>query len=96
MNDDIFKAMAQSIIDGESEEAAELAQKSIEQDIDPLDAINKGFILGVNTSVINSVWKRFLPELVMAGEDEICNRGLEPELTGAGTSARLANLIANC
>jgi len=48
VNDDIFKAMAQSIIDGESEEAAELAQKSIEQDIDPLDAINKGFILGVN------------------------------------------------
>jgi len=47
MNEQIYSAMAQSIIDGESEEAEKLANQSIELGIDPLDAINRGFVLGV-------------------------------------------------
>ena len=42
--EDLFKEMAQSITDGEAEKAAELAKQSIAQGIDPLDAINKGFV----------------------------------------------------
>ena len=48
MNDQIFKSMAQSIIDGEAEEAEKLALQAIELGIDPLDAINKGFVVGVD------------------------------------------------
>ena len=48
MNENLFNAMAQSVIDGEDEDAAMLAQQAIDQGIDPLDAINKGFSVGVN------------------------------------------------
>ena len=44
----LFKDMAQSIIDGDSDASVELAQKSIEMNIPPLDAITKGFVVGVN------------------------------------------------
>ena len=44
----LFKDMAQSIIDGDSDVSTELAQKSIEVGIPPLDAITKGFVVGVN------------------------------------------------
>jgi methanogenic corrinoid protein MtbC1 len=37
---ELFQAMAQSIIDGETEVAEQLAQQAIEQGIEPLDAIN--------------------------------------------------------
>jgi methanogenic corrinoid protein MtbC1 len=46
--EDLFKAMAQSITDGESEIAADLAKQSVEMGMDPLEAINKGFVAGVN------------------------------------------------
>ena len=48
MNEQIFKSMTQSIIDGEAEEAEKLAMQAIELGIDPLDAINKGFVVGVD------------------------------------------------
>ncbi len=48
MSEQMNSAMAQSIIDGESEEAEKLANQSIELGIDPLDAINQGFVLGVD------------------------------------------------
>jgi trimethylamine corrinoid protein len=48
MSNDLFQAMAQSILDGEPEEAERLAQEALAQGIEPLDAINKGFVIGVN------------------------------------------------
>ena len=48
MSDELFKQMAQSIIDGDSDVSVELAQKSIDLSIPPLDAITKGFVVGVN------------------------------------------------
>jgi methanogenic corrinoid protein MtbC1 len=44
--EELYKQMAQSIIDGESELAVELAQKSIELNMHPLDTITKGFVIG--------------------------------------------------
>jgi corrinoid protein of di/trimethylamine methyltransferase len=87
VNDDLFKKMAQSIIDGEDELAAELASQAIEKDIDPLDAINKGFVLGVNhVGDEFSCGNAFLPELVMAGEAmKSAISVLEPELERRGT-----------
>lgn len=87
MHEKLFQDMAQSIIDGEKELAAELAQQSIDFDIDPLDAINKGFVLGVNhVGEEFSCGNAFLPELVMAGEAMKAAIGvLEPELNRRGT-----------
>lgn len=87
MNENLFQKMTQSIIDGEDEIAAELARESIELGIDPLDAINKGFVVGVN-HVGNefSCGNAFLPELVMAGEAmKAAVAVLEPELARRGT-----------
>ena len=46
--EELYKQMAQSIIDGEAELAVELAQKSIDLNMHPLDTITKGFVIGVN------------------------------------------------
>jgi methylmalonyl-CoA mutase cobalamin-binding domain/chain len=67
--EELYKQMAQSIIDGESEQAVELAKKSIELQMHPLDTITKGFVVGVN--YIGDQFGKgeaFLPELVKLGE----------------------------
>lgn len=95
VNDDLFKAMAQSIIDGEDEQAAELAHKAIAEGIDPLDAINKGFVLGVNhVGAEFSCGNAFLPELVMAGEAmKAAIAVLEPELAKTGAKREILGKV---
>ncbi|HRJ58037.1 MAG TPA: corrinoid protein [Anaerolineales bacterium] len=86
MSDELFKQMAQSIIDGDSDLSTELAQKSIEMNIPPLDAITKGFVIGVNYIGDQfGAGEAFLPELVMAGEAmKAAVATLEPELLKLG------------
>ena len=69
MSEELFKQMAQSIIDGEEDISAELAQKALDQGIDPLVAITEGYMPGVNEVGDSfACGQAFLPELVMAGE----------------------------
>jgi corrinoid protein of di/trimethylamine methyltransferase len=95
MNDQIFKKMAQSVIDGEADEAERLALEAIELGIDPLDAINKGFVVGVD-DVGNrfSCGDAFLPELVMAGEAmKTAVNVLEPEMAKQGSERKMLGTI---
>jgi corrinoid protein of di/trimethylamine methyltransferase len=87
VNENLFQKMTQSIIDGDDQVAAELAKESIELGIDPLDAINQGFVIGVNhVGEEFSCGNAFLPELVMAGEAmKAAVSVLEPELARRGT-----------
>ena len=96
--EDLFKEMAQSITDGEAERAAELAKQSIAMGIDPLDAINKGFVNGVNyVGDQFSCGNMFLPELVMAGEAmKAAVAVLEPELTKRGTQRTMLGKVVLC
>jgi corrinoid protein of di/trimethylamine methyltransferase len=96
--EDLFKAMAQSITDGEADQAAELAKQSIEQGIDPLDAINKGFVNGVNyVGDQFSCGNMYLPELVMAGEAmKAAVAVLEPELARRGTERKMLGKVVLC
>lgn len=86
MSDELFQSMAQSIIDGDPDLAAELARKAIEQGIDPLEAINKGFVPGVD--YVGEQYEKgemFLPDLVLAGEAmKAAVAVLEPEITRRG------------
>ncbi|MBT3714479.1 MAG: dimethylamine corrinoid protein 3, partial [Anaerolineae bacterium] len=67
MSEELFKEMAQSILDGDDEVSAELAQKALTEGIDPLAAITDGFMPGVNEVGENfACGDAFLPELVMA------------------------------
>jgi len=95
MNHDLFQKMAQSIIEGDSDAAVALASESIRLGIDPLDAITKGFVVGVNT--VGQAFGRgeaFLPELVMAGEAmKAAVLTLDPELKRRGTKRKMLGKI---
>ena len=95
MNEQLFKAMAQSVIDGESEEAENLALQAIELGIDPLEAINEGFVVGVDhVGNLFSCGDAFLPELVMAGEAmKAAVNVLEPEMAKQGTERKMLGTI---
>ena len=87
MSEELYKEMAQSIIDGDSDKSVELAQKSIELQMHPLDAITKGFVMGINyIGDLFGKGEAFLPELVMAGEAmKAAVATLEPELLKLGS-----------
>jgi len=95
MNDQLFKTMAQSIIDGEAEEAEKLARQAIESGIDPLESINKGFVVGVDhVGDLFSRGEAFLPELVMAGEAmKTAVNVLEPEMSKQGTEREMLGTV---
>lgn len=91
----VYKDMAQSIIDGDSDISVELAQKSIEMGIPPLDAITKGFVIGVNYIGDQfGAGEAFLPELVMAGEAmKAAVAVLEPELLKLGEAREIMGRV---
>ena len=91
MTEELFQKMSQSILDGDSDAAVALAQQAIQDGIDPLDAITKGFVLGVNQVGENfACGDAFLPELVMAGEAmKAAVATLEPEMQKRGTARQV-------
>ena len=95
MSDEILRKMAQSIIDGDADAAVTLAKESIATDMDPLEAISKGFVVGVNT--VGDAFGRgeaFLPELVMAGEAmKMAVTTLDPELKRRGSQRQMLGKI---
>src|SRR5512139_135637 len=96
MSEELFKAMAQSIVDGDSDLSVELAQKAIATGLDPLEAITKGFVVGVNqVGEAFACGEAFLPELVMAGEAmKAAMNVLEPEMRRRGIEqAKLGKVV---
>ncbi len=95
MNDEMFQKMATSIIDGDSDAAVSLAKESMAAGMDPLDAITKGFVVGVNT--VGEAFGRgeaFLPELVMAGEAmKSAVATLDPEMKKRGTERKMLGKV---
>ena len=91
MTEELFQKMSQSILDGDSDVAVALAKQAIEAGIDPLDAITKGFVLGVNqVGESFACGQAFLPELVMAGEAmKAAVATLEPEMQKRGTARQV-------
>jgi len=95
MSDELYKEMAQSIIDGDSDIAIELAKKSIELNMHPLETITKGFVVGVNYIGDQfGLGEAFLPELVMAGEAmKAAVAVLEPELLKLGEAREMMGRV---
>jgi corrinoid protein of di/trimethylamine methyltransferase len=95
MTTELFQEMAQSIIDGDAELAEQLAQQAIAAGVDPLEAINKGFVVGVNqVGAEFSCGNAFLPELVMAGEAmKAAVAALEPEMARTGTAREVLGRV---
>ena len=95
MTEELYKAMAQSIIDGDAEEAERLAQQALERGVDPLQAIDKGYIPGVDhVGEQFSCGSAFLPELVMAGDAmKAAIRILEGAMAAQGTRRQIAGKV---
>jgi len=87
--------MAQSIIDGDTEAAERLARQAIDLGMDPLEAINQGFVVGVNyVGEQFSCGNAFLPELVMSGEAmKTAVSTLEPEMARRGTQRQVLGKV---
>jgi corrinoid protein of di/trimethylamine methyltransferase len=86
MSEELFKQMAQAVIDGDDEEAAALAQQGLDEGVDPLEAINKGFTPGMDVvGELYATGEYFLPDLILGGEAMKAALGvLEPALQAAG------------
>lgn len=95
MSEELFQAMAQSIIDGEDEEAETLARQVIEQGLDPLEAINSGFVAGLDeVGKEYGCGEMFLPDLVLAAEAmKAAMAVLEPELARRGASRQILGTV---
>lgn len=69
MADDLFQEMASSITEGDPEAAGALAKRAIAEGVDPLEAINKGFVVGMKqVGESFGCGEAYLPDLVLAGE----------------------------
>jgi corrinoid protein of di/trimethylamine methyltransferase len=87
MSEALFAAMKQSIIDGDEEAAAAVAQQALDAGIDPLDAINRGYVEGMSyVGDQFSQGEMFLPDMMLAAEAmKAAVAVLEPEMTRRGT-----------
>ncbi len=95
MKEDLFQAMAQSIIEGEAEEAERLARQAVEQSIEPVEAINKGYVAGLDeVGQQFGCGEMFLPDLVQAAEAmKAAVAVLEPEMARRGSSRHVLGKV---
>lgn len=65
----LFEEMKNSVLEGEEEEAAELAQKALDSGMDPVAVMDNGFLKGINEAgKLYEEGEFFLPELVCAAD----------------------------
>ena len=95
MSSKLFDEMAQSIIDGEPEESEALARQAIEHGVDPLQAINQGFVVGLEkVGEQFGCGEMFLPDLVQAAEAmKAAIAILEPELARSGAAREILGTV---
>jgi corrinoid protein of di/trimethylamine methyltransferase len=67
MTNDVFKLLAEVVVNGNEEEAEKLAKEALSKGIPPLDAINKGLIVGMNeVGEKYAKGEYFVPELLLS------------------------------
>ncbi|MDD3828134.1 MAG: cobalamin-binding protein [Anaerolineaceae bacterium] len=95
MTEELFKKMAQAVIDGDEESAADLAQQALDTGIDPLEAINQGFTPGMDVvGELYSSGEYFLPDLILGGEAmKAALAVLEPALQAAGQERKVLGTV---
>ncbi len=86
MADDLYAQMAQSVVDGEVEDAERLAQEGLDAGLAPGDILDKGFVKGIEeVGDLFGKGEFFLPELVQGAEAmKAAVAVLQPALDAAG------------
>jgi corrinoid protein of di/trimethylamine methyltransferase len=87
MSSPLITLMKQSILDGDPDAAVQLAQQALAQNLDPLEAINLGFMPGMSeVGQQFGAGQLFLPDVIMAAEAmKKAVAVLEPEMAKHGT-----------
>ena len=84
----IFEEIKEAIIEGDEDLAEELAQRVLDEEINPVDAVQEGFIKGIEE--IGNSWKAgeaFLPDVMMAADAMKAGLAvLEPAIAELGGS----------
>lgn len=95
MSNDIFEKLAQSVIDGEPEEAEALARQALELGLDPLTCINEGLTKGIQrVGELFSCGDYFLPELIIGADAmKAALQVLEPAMVGDQKREVVATII---
>ena len=84
MTQEIFDKLAQAVIDGETEDAVELAIIALDQKLDPLACITQGLTVGIQkVGELFASGEYFLPELIIGADAmKAALEILEPALAG--------------
>jgi corrinoid protein of di/trimethylamine methyltransferase len=92
---ELFDKLAQVVIDGEPEDAEELARQALAQGLDPLTCINKGLTPGMDrVGELFASGEYFLPDLIIGGEAmKMALAVLEPALTGGQEREVLGRVV---
>jgi corrinoid protein of di/trimethylamine methyltransferase len=90
MSADLYEQMKQTVLEGEPEEAAALAQQGLDAGLAPGDILDKGFVKGIEE--VGDLFGRgefFLPELVQGAEAmKAAVAVLQPAIDAAGGASR--------
>ncbi len=85
MSEELLARMEKAIVEGNKEEAEQLARESIEKKIDLNEVIEKGYVQGIQK--VGDLWEKgeyFLPELIMSAESmKAAMSVLKPEMEKA-------------
>ena len=69
MSDEMYAKLAQAVIDGEPEDAEQLANEALEQGLDALTCVNEGLTKGIQkVGELFANGEYFLPELIIGAE----------------------------
>jgi len=69
MTEEMYQKLAQAVIDGEPEDAVELAKQALEQGLDPLACISNGLTEGIKqVGELFASGEYFLPELIIGAD----------------------------
>ena len=84
MTDEMYKRLAQAVIEGEPEEAEALAKEALEQGLDPLTCITEGLTVGIQeVGKLFASGEYFLPDLIIGADAmKVALDVLEPMLAG--------------
>jgi trimethylamine corrinoid protein len=95
MQTETFAAMRQSVLDGSADQAGDLARKALEQGMAPLEAIDQGFVPGMNeVGEMYAQRKMFLPDMLASAEAmKAAMAVLEPELKKQGGERPTAGTV---
>jgi corrinoid protein of di/trimethylamine methyltransferase len=95
MSAQILEAMRQSVIDGAPDTAAQLAHEALETGVEPLDAINNGYVPGMHCVGEQFAQRNmFLPDMMASAEAmRAAMAVLEPELKRLGTERPIAGTV---